>query len=105
MDAMSPAAVGMVGARNADDKDDEGVAKHRSEWEALLGSFNFTPEQEAELPAIRQGAERLFSDYEDLWRLSEPGKPLSEVGCCCIPLCHSSALSAPASSCTTADSA
>ena len=77
---MSPAAVGMVGARDANDKDDESVAKHRSEWEALLSSFNFTPEQEAELPAIRQGAERLFSDYEELWRMEEPGKPLFEVG-------------------------
>ena len=90
MDAMSPAAVGMVGTRNANDKDNEGVAEHRSKWEALLRSFNFTPEQEAELPAIRQGAERL-SDYEELWRMEEPGKPLSEVGCGVAPLCHSSA--------------
>jgi hypothetical protein len=102
---MSAAAVGTVGARNADDKDDEGVANHRSEWEALLGSFNFTPEQEAQLPAIRQGAERLFSDYEDLWRMEEPGKPLSEVGCCCTPPCHNAAPSAAAMICTTADSA
>ena len=76
---MPPAAVGTVDVRGVDDKE-EGAVDYRSRFEALLRSFNFTPEQEAELPAIRQGAERLLSNYERMWQAVEPGRPLAEVG-------------------------